>query len=109
MTMIEEMLISTILDVGPVIIEETIQDNEEYYETFVDTDPNEPLQIDNIKNTIIFPVAEQNAINEFKYNGYATLIFPKLFLNGAANSKSKKKYLKFKYLPSHIISLKINI
>ena len=69
-----------------------LNDNSQFesdYEVFVETDYNEPSQIDNIKTSINFPVADKKAINEFEFDSICSLLFPKLFPNGAGDPTTK--------------------
>jgi len=87
---------SILIDVGQNIEQNqlTVDENEQAnddYQAFIETDDDQPLQIDNIKNAINFPSANRQAINEFQFSSICSLIFPKLFPTGAADPTSKSK------------------
>jgi hypothetical protein len=86
-------------DVGPEIISEenSVTDcdyDEDDYEAFVERDDDGPLQVDRIRNTINFPIADSKAINEFKFDAICSLLFPKLFPTGKADP-TKKGFILF--------------
>ena len=77
---------SIFIDNGQKVIE---HDPEFDYEAFVESDDNEPLQIDNIRNSIDYPKAQIKAINEFEIESICSLLFPKLFPNGAGDPTNR--------------------
>jgi hypothetical protein len=83
---IDEILV----DQGPQIHENSdSNDIDTDYHAFIETENDEPLQIDNIKNSINYPTANRTAINEFTFDNICTLLFPKLFPTGVADPTSK--------------------
>ena len=73
---------SILIDHGPKIND---KEQEVDYEAFVESDDNEPLQIDNIRNSIEFPKAQTKAINEFEIESICSRLFP----NGAGDPTNR--------------------
>jgi hypothetical protein len=83
---------SLIVDIGPKLIEnhdQNQEDDQDGIQTYVETDENHALQIDNIKNAISFPTASTKAINEFEIDSICSLLFPKLFPDGSGDPTCK--------------------
>ena len=80
-----------IIDNGPFLQENQNEYPESFdeYEAFIETSENETLQIDNIKIAIDFPEANKKAKNEFAIDLICSLLFPKLFPNGAGDPTTK--------------------
>ena len=60
-----------LVDVGPEVLENGEHDNyeEDDYDAFVETDDNDTLQCDQIRNAINYPKANNLLINEFQNDG----------------------------------------
>jgi hypothetical protein len=86
-----------IVDNGPTILENESNINDEI-NTLIESDSQEMLQVDKIKNDISFPSANKNAINEFQMDSIASLVFPKLFPNGEGDPTTKSKKLSLKII-----------
>ena len=86
-----------IIETGPTIEERNSNVVHEEYQAFIESDSNEPLQIDNIRSTINFPRANKKALNEFTMDSICALLFPKLFPNGHGDPTTKSKINLFKY------------
>ena len=71
-----------LIDVGPEIINNTSNNNEEPYQSFIASENTQPLQVDYIKEKVNWPSANSTPVNEWNMNAMATLLFPKLFPNG---------------------------
>ena len=84
---------SLIVETGPNLAEKLVESNSNFtegeYEAFIESDSNEALQVDNIKTSIHFPRANQKAINEFTTDSLCSLLFPKLFPDGAGDPTTK--------------------
>ncbi len=78
-----------LVDVGPEIINNTSNDNEEPYQSFIASENTQPLQVDYIKEKVNWPTASTVPINEWNQNAMATLLFPKLFPNGKGDPTNK--------------------
>ena len=77
-----ETIDKIILETGHNILEN--QDtNEAFIQTTVEFDLDTPLQVDRINQFIsmIWPIADTSPINEFIFDGLASLAFPSLFPN----------------------------
>ena len=59
------------------------------YDAFVESDVNEKLQSEIIKNSI-----QQIPINEFQFDGICSLLFPKLFPFGSGDPTKKSNLIK---------------
>jgi hypothetical protein len=92
---------SIIIDNGPEMQQQEIhnreahaemnQEPDEEYNTFVENNLDEPLQLDKIKNAIDWPNRNRNPINEYTYQGLCSLVFPKLFPTGAGDPTTKSR------------------
>jgi hypothetical protein len=96
-------------DVGPVIINEDnsvsyFDYDEDDYEAFVERDDDGPLQVDRIRNTINFLIADSKA-NEFKFDAICSLLFPKLFPTGKADPIKKVIFLFYVVSQQSIIGI----
>jgi|688.fasta_scaffold968903_1 hypothetical protein len=63
------------------------------YDAFVESDVNEKLQSEIIKNSINFPTANTLPINEFQFDGICSLLFPKLFPFGSGDPTKKSNLI----------------
>ena len=83
-----------ITDVGPEILDNiTTNVENEYINTFVETDEENLLQIDRIKQVVNFdwPKANTKPINEFEYDGLCSMTFPCLFPYGLGDPTKKAR------------------
>lgn len=63
------------------------------FQAYIETSQDKPLEIDYMKNIIQFPRQDPVPINEFEYDGLCSMVFPKLFPNGAGDPTKKSKKL----------------
>ena len=68
---------------------------EDDYNGFVQSNNDEPLQVDYIKNSINWPLTDSVPINEFEFNAICSLMFPKLFPNSKGDPTKKDRLKKF--------------
>lgn len=82
---------------GPEIIENEEEINEEeenINHAYIEVDIEQAQQIDKVKAKINIPVNKNNnAINEFDYDGILTLAFPKLFPLGYGDPTNKERLI----------------
>ncbi len=90
---LETTIDKVITDVGPEIIEEMHNSNEELVQTYIETDDIELCQIDQIKKgvKIDWPIADTKPINEFEYDGLCGMAFPTLFPFGLGDPTKKSR------------------
>ena len=76
-----ENLDRIIVETGPTINEEPIIDCDDLIQTTVESDIEAPFQIDRIEQFVKcnWPLDDSNPINEFSFDGLASLAFPSLF------------------------------
>jgi len=81
-----------IIQTGPNILEKNIE-NDEFIQTFVESDIEEPLQIDRIGQflTVDWPAVNPKPINEFEYDGLCSLAFPAIFPYGTGDPTKKAR------------------
>ena len=84
-----------IIETGPAISEEIITDCDDVIQTTVESDIESPFQIDRIEQFIKcnWPLADTNPINEFTFDGLASLAFPSLFPHGLADPTKKSRLI----------------
>ena len=83
-----------IIQTGPNISENNIE-NDDFIQTFVESDIEEPLQIDRIGQflTVEWPKANSKPINEFEYDGLCSLAFPAIFPYGTGDpTKNARRF-----------------
>lgn len=61
------------------------------YEAFIDAPIEELLEVDKIKHLLNWPQINNQPINEYSFDGLASLLFPKLFPNGAGDPTRKAR------------------
>ena len=90
-----ENLDKIIVETGPTINEEPIIDCDDLIQTTVESDIEAPFQIDRIEQFVKcnWPLADSNPINEFSFDGLASLAFPSLFPHGLADPTKKSRLI----------------
>ncbi len=80
-------------DLGPEIIENTITESNEIEHAFVEISEMEMLQVDQIQQAINieWPKAANLPINEFQFDGLASMTFPCLFPYGYGDPTKKSR------------------
>jgi hypothetical protein len=97
-------------DIGPEIQENADQNFDELddeYQTLIERDFNDPLQVDLIKNAINYPKSNLQPLNEFENDAICSLLFPKLFPNGMGDptKKSRLKYVSESLAIQHLMKV----
>ena len=86
-----------IIQTGPTVKENSIQidENDEFIQTVVECDIEQPFQVDRIDQFIKcnWPQADSTPINEFTFQGIPSLSFPSLFPLGFADPTKKGRQI----------------
>lgn len=79
---------------GPESIEEYLANADQVgdYQSFIQSNPNNSLKIEQIKSSIKWNQINDIPINEYECDGLASLCFPKLFYLGKADPTKKSRY-----------------
>jgi hypothetical protein len=91
-----ETLDDIIIQTGPTLVEEPIEEQQQdFIQTVVECDIEEPFQIDRIEKFIScnWPQADSTPINEFTFEGIPSLSFPSLFPLGLADPTKKARQI----------------
>jgi hypothetical protein len=90
-----ETIDRVVTDTGPEILENDGVSTSEFEQAFVESDDTEPMQIDRIGQFIStdWPTINPQPINEFEYDGLASLCFPSLFPNGLGDPTKKSRII----------------
>ena len=84
-----------VLDSGPEIIDDQFPTSSDYENAFIESDHTEPMQIDRIGKfiNIDWPTVNPIPINEFEFDGLASMCFPSLFPNGLGDPTKKSRQI----------------
>jgi hypothetical protein len=89
-----QTLDKVIIETGPEILQENTETTDPI-ETYIESNNEEPLQIDRIGMFVDceWPKVNPKPINEYEYDGLASMLFPKLFPLGKGDPTKKARLL----------------
>ena len=84
-----------IIESGPAVVEETITECDHTIQITIESDIETPFQVDRIEQFIKcnWPLSDSNPINDFTFDGLASLAFPSLFPHGLADPTKKGRLI----------------